>query len=239
MGRPERPVNGPPHLESLALYLRSYRDNAGVTYEEMAQHVDASPATLKRTAAGATVPKWGRVMQFHYAILRNRGRTLDEFSIKEGLRDRWIMARREERGTLEVEKITPEKVISSDELKYALWTLYERAGAPPLRAVQARSGGEMLLPLSSLSRIASQQTIPADNQQMIAFLRGISFVRANKRWCDRWIEARIRATSLGESSYVPKFVPGARRIEHIRPHRTKPWTAGAARGIQLGETGAG
>ncbi|MFJ9059938.1 helix-turn-helix domain-containing protein [Streptomyces sp. NPDC102409] len=206
MGRPERPVAGPPHLESLALYLRTYRAVAGVTYEEMAQHVGASPATLKRTAAGATVPRWDRVAEFQSAIRQINDVALykveetipshpDSHRVREALHSLWINARREERGTLDVMRVVPETVGNPAELRYALWALYENAGAPPLRTVQAR-GGELLLPLSSLTRIVNQKTIPADDQQLVAFLNGLGLRRTSEMWNGRWIEARARVTSL-------------------------------------------
>ncbi|MCY1676889.1 helix-turn-helix domain-containing protein [Streptomyces sp. SL294] len=204
VARPERPVIGPPHLESLALYLRSYRDKAAVTYEEMAQHVDASSATLKRTASGKTVPKWAKVEQFHRAIRKTNDIRLytldpaaqppDYLRVRSALIDLWTQARREERNTLDVTPIRPEDVTNTASFKYALYALYESKGAPPLREVQAW-GGETFLPLSSLARIVSKQTLPADDRQLVALLYGLGRGRVSNEWRDRWLEARARANA--------------------------------------------
>ncbi|MGW8863372.1 helix-turn-helix domain-containing protein [[Kitasatospora] papulosa] len=203
-------MTGPPHLQSLALYLRSYRDKAGVTYEKMAQHVEASPATLKRTASGKAVPKWAKVEQFHHAIRMANDVYLytadpeaqhpDHLRVRSALVDLWTWARREERRTLEVTPIGPRDVTNVATLKYALYALYESKGAPPLREVQARGGGETFLPLSSLARIVSMQAVPADDRQLIALLSGLGRGQVGDGWGDRWLEARARATAPGAES---------------------------------------
>ncbi|MFB6429169.1 helix-turn-helix domain-containing protein [Streptomyces microflavus] len=248
MGRPERPVTGPPHLESLALYLRAYRATAGVTYEEMSQHVDASPATLKRTAAGTKVPRWDRVAQFQHAIreindvaLYKVDETLpgspDSHRVREALHTLWTYARREERDTLEIKKVAPETVGNPAELRYALWTLYETAGAPPLRTIQAR-GGELILPLSSLARIVSQEAIPADDQQLIAFLNGVG--RTSPTWHGRWTKARTRAISSRESSQMLQHAPDADRDRDFPSSRQIRFShAKINRKIRLGFTRTG
>ncbi|MGW4221788.1 helix-turn-helix domain-containing protein [Streptomyces bacillaris] len=250
MGRPERPVTGPPHLESLALYLRAYRATAGVTYEEMSQYVDASPATLKRTAAGAKVPRWDRVAQFQDAIREINDVALykvdealpgppDSHRVREALHTLWIYARREERGTLDVKKVAPETVGNPAELRYALWALYEIAGAPPLRTIQMR-GGELILPLSSLARIVSQEAIPADDQQLIAFLNGVGRRETSPTWHGRWTKARARVISPREASKMLQHAPDADRDRDFPSSRQNRFShAQMNRQIRLGFTRTG
>lgn len=250
MGRPERPVTGPLHLEHLALYLRAYRAKAGVTYEEMSQYVDASPATLKRTAAGAKVPKWDRVTQFQDAIREINDVALykvdeelpgppDSHRVRETLHTLWTYARREERDTLDVKKVAPETVGNPAELRYALWALYETAGAPPLRTIQMR-GGELVLPLSSLSRIVRQEAIPADDQQLIAFLDGVGRRATSPTWHGRWTDARARATSPKEASKMLQYLPDADRDRDVISfHHARVSRARMNREIRLGPIMAG
>ncbi|ROV64463.1 XRE family transcriptional regulator [Streptomyces globisporus] len=223
-------MTGPPHLESLALYLRAYRATAGVTYEEMSQYVDASPATLKRTAAGAKVPRWDRVAQFQDAIREINDVALykvdealpgppDSHRVREALHTLWTYARREERGTLDVKKVAPETVGNPAELRYALWALYETAGAPPLRTIQARGSGELILPLSSLARIVSQEAIPADDQQLIALLNGVGRRETSPTWHGRWTKARARAISPREASRMLQHAPDADRDRDVLSFR--------------------
>ncbi|MGW4802553.1 helix-turn-helix transcriptional regulator [Kitasatospora sp. NPDC004272] len=65
MGRPERPVTTEgTHLAELALWLRSERHRAGVTYRVMAAGTGYSVSTFSRAAAGNLVPT-DRVVQLY------------------------------------------------------------------------------------------------------------------------------------------------------------------------------
>ncbi|MDA4893425.1 helix-turn-helix transcriptional regulator [Streptomyces sp. MS2A] len=168
MGRPEKIPAGPPHLQRLVRYLRDLRATESVTYEEMADRTNVSAATLKRVASGTTVPRWPRVMQFCTAASSGPVRV----KIVHDAHQLWARARMEQRGTLHLKTPRPEYIADQADLSLALYTLYEYDGAPPLRYVQERAGGTVHLPLSTLARIVSRQTLPADSQQFSAFLRG-------------------------------------------------------------------
>ncbi|MFI0813550.1 hypothetical protein [Streptomyces echinatus] len=88
------------------------------------------------------------------------------------LHDLWVKARMEERGTLKLKKPNLRYVADSADLSQALRALYEYAGAPSLREIQQHSGEPLHLPLSTLARIVNRETIPADERQLVALLRG-------------------------------------------------------------------
>lgn len=173
MGRPENPLTGPPHRQALARYLREFRASSQVTYEEMAAlYPNASAATLKRTASGENVPRWPRTLDFCVACFAATSVDPRPVPDTEKLRGLWLKARMEERGALRLKKPRPEYIADQADLSQALSALYEHAGAPPLREVQARAGGAVHLPLSTLARIVGREALPADERQFLAFLTG-------------------------------------------------------------------
>ncbi|MDX3772357.1 MULTISPECIES: hypothetical protein [unclassified Streptomyces] len=193
MGRPENPLAGPPYRRKLALHLRTA---ANVTYEQMASAADASAATFKRTASGVITPKWSRVSEFCLAIHRAEN---PESRVPKGyfeLRDKWVVARMEQRGTLYLKQPRPEYIVDKADLSHALYALYEHTGAPPLRDVQERAGGPEHLPLSTLARIVRRQTLPADTNQFIAFLRGCSV--HERPLYEKWLKAWSKVVSEAE-----------------------------------------
>ncbi|MFJ1958797.1 helix-turn-helix domain-containing protein [Streptomyces microflavus] len=212
MGRPEKPLTGPTQRVELARYLRYARDAAGVTYEEMARQVAVSPATLKRTASGATVPKWDRVAEFLNALRRaNRG---SQYGIRMHVHHKWKQARMEERGTLHLKRPDPESFADHADFRMGLYVLYERAGAPPLRVVQEK-GGAIYLPLTTLTRIVHQKTLPVYRQQLIAFLHGCGtrWERGEKMW----VEAYARVTTPGADQEAGRQVLSFTRPVEVGP----------------------
>ncbi|MET7312300.1 hypothetical protein ACWD7C_36650 [Streptomyces sp. NPDC005134] len=104
----------------------------------------------------------------------------------------WVKARMEQRGTLQLKKPRPEYIADRADLSHGLYALYEHAGAPPLREVQERRGA-VYLPLSTLARIVGRQTLPADEQQLLAFLHGCH-VDSEKQE-EKWVKALTKATA--------------------------------------------
>ncbi|KPH99490.1 hypothetical protein OK006_8437 [Actinobacteria bacterium OK006] len=93
----------------------------------------------------------------------------------------------EERGTLHLRSPRPEYIADQADLSHALYALYERAGAPPLRQVQQRGGEPIHLPLSTLARIVNRQTVPADQKQYSAFLAGCGVPSEQRpKWLAAW-----------------------------------------------------
>jgi hypothetical protein len=85
----------------------------------------------------------------------------------------WRQARVEERGRLvHLRAPRPELIGDEGDLSRALEVVWEQAGAPSLREIKDRSGNSLALPVSSAARIVNRDAIPADEQQLRAFLAG-------------------------------------------------------------------
>lgn len=203
MGRPENPVTAPPHLTELILYLRELRALADATYEDMAHEGDYSSAAHKRTASGNTVPKWNKVVEYVACCLMcgSDGYAVQEALNSGHLRQLWAKARMEQRGTLHLTAPTPRLIANEAELSLALQTLYERAGAPPFRAIQNRGGGPLHLSLSTLGRIAGRQALPLTREQLRTFLLGC---RVREERLPEWESTWMRVTRQFDSSLTIK-----------------------------------
>lgn len=76
------------------------------------------------------------------------------------------------------------------DLSAALRSLYEDAGAPPLRIMEERAGEYGALPRSSAHRIVNKQTVPHSHQQFQAYLRACDVPPDRwKEWEDAWSRA--------------------------------------------------
>ncbi|EKX65586.1 hypothetical protein [Streptomyces ipomoeae] len=190
MGRPESPLTGPPRRIALAAHLREMRDLAGITYAEMALHPLLIPeATLKRTASDrGGVPRWHRVEEYRDICIDLADKEVSWKVMTRGmqLRTLWVAARMEERGTLHLPRPRPQFVVDQADLSHALYSLYEHQGAPPLRELQELAGGAVHLPLTTAARVVKRQTLPADEKQYTAFLRGC---RVHDRRQPDWFRA--------------------------------------------------
>lgn len=167
MGRNEKPVDqSRPARGRLAVHLRGWRDAAGLTYETLARRTGLSPATLKRAASGAAVPRRTTVE----AYVEGCGGGQEAVRSADEL---WRQARVEERGRLaQLRAPRPELISDEGDLSRALEVVWEQAGAPSLREIKDRSGNPLALPVSSAARIVNRDAIPADEQQLQAFLKG-------------------------------------------------------------------
>ncbi|MGF0174559.1 hypothetical protein ACQF36_29890 [Streptomyces sp. Marseille-Q5077] len=103
----------------------------------------------------------------------------------------------EQRGTLHLKSPRPEYIADQADLSHALYALYERAGAPPLRQVQQRGGGQVHLPLSTLARIVNRETLPADQNQYMALLTGCGAPKEQRaKWHAAWEKAFPVSTAI-------------------------------------------
>ncbi|MFE2718906.1 helix-turn-helix domain-containing protein [Streptomyces mirabilis] len=218
MGRREKPVDhSRPARGRLAEHLRSWRESAGMTYETLAGRTGLSPATLKRAACGTTVPKRATVE----AYVDGCGGGQEALQAADEL---WRQARIEERGRLtQLHAPRPELISDEGDLSRALEVAFEQAGAPSLREIRERSGNPLALPVSSAARIVNRDTIPADQQQLQAFLTGCGVPPERHT---PWLAAFSKISSQ------PTGVPGAAsavndpwtNIEHRLPLRhSRQW----------------
>jgi hypothetical protein len=196
----------------LTALLRALKARCRLTFSELAdcaaqdESAAVSASTLKRAAGGHTLPQEHVVT----AYARACGATAEEE--REALK-RWRAARAEQRGILaSLHAPAVRSIRTPADLDAALTAAYERAGAPPLRAVQERAttgedDGSLLLPLTTLWRITRREARPATWKQCMAFLRGCGIhPRRMGPWCEAW--HRLHTTALTEQ---PAPAPAAQR----------------------------
>ncbi|MFF4307947.1 helix-turn-helix domain-containing protein [Streptomyces sp. NPDC001601] len=218
MGRTEKPVDhSRPARGRLAEHLRRWRESAGMTYETLASRTSLSPATLKRAACGNTVPKRATVE----AYIAGCGGDQDAVGAADEL---WRRARVEERGRLgQLHAPRPDLIGDERDLSRALEVVFEQAGAPSLRDIRDRSGNPLALPVSSAARIVNRDTIPADQQQLQAFLAGCGVPpERHTPWLAAF--AKISSQSAGLTGAMPAVdVPGsdAERRVALRQRRQR------------------
>ncbi|MFI8233931.1 helix-turn-helix domain-containing protein [Streptomyces sp. NPDC085900] len=204
MGRREKPVDhSRPARGRLAEHLRSWRESAGIAYEELASRTGLSPATLKRAACGTTVPKRITVE----AYVDGCGGGQEAVLAADEL---WRQARIEERSRLtQLRAPRPELIGDEGDLSRALEVVFEQAGAPSLREIRDRSGNPLALPVSSAARIVNRDTIPADQPQLQAFLTGCGVPpERHTPWLAAF--AKISSQSASLSGAMPAGdVPGS------------------------------
>lgn len=148
MGRREKPISQcSKSLGALATWLRAGRDEAGLTYHQLAARTDFSADTLARAASGCGVPQNLNVVT-SYARACGRG-------TKEAER-LWKHARRDEvraQGVLTGHRggahISVVKGFA--DLHSAIVDLYQDDGSPPLRSLDPRLGSVGRLPAVRLT----------------------------------------------------------------------------------------
>lgn len=205
MGRHQNPIDtSRPARAHLATALRRVREESGLTYTEMADRCTASAATLKRAASGTSVPKEWTVREYVKACTSLSGSM--PLNLVLPLHR---AARMEERGILTTLSAPDIHLISDErDLSRALEVLYERDGARPMRDIQDRSDNSYALPMSTLRRIVKRRTIPADEQQLLAFVHGCGDHDHDQAWKEAWakVTGTAAATALAPSAeWQPSF----------------------------------
>jgi transcriptional regulator with XRE-family HTH domain len=197
MGRPEKPLphGVPSALLNLVIWLRSHRREAELTYSKMAKLTDYHSTTLQRAASGHRVPRL-RVLEAYASVCgasRVQARRL------------WMMARYEAiagrlgpRAEVYYAPSRPELIRDMADLIPALVDLYERAGAPPLRALEQRAGTHGELPRSTVHRILHGKATPT-KKQFLAWIEACGVTSGTERlaWVRAWgriQEAELRKT---------------------------------------------
>jgi hypothetical protein len=205
MGRPEKPLpsTGQTALHNLAIWLRSHRLAAELTYSQMARHTRYHATTLQRAASGTTVPKLAVVE----AYARICGGNLDQ------AHRHWRMARYEASASRLGAKAEayyapsrPELVRDMADLIPAMIDLYQRAGAPPLRTMEHHAGSHGELPHSTIHRILHGKAIPT-KKQFIAWIEtcGITSGKDRVAWLRAWgrtQEARLRKAAAARTPHM-------------------------------------
>ncbi|CAL9668467.1 helix-turn-helix domain-containing protein [Streptomyces sp. enrichment culture] len=186
MGRREQPIRPcSKSLWALAAWLRSGREEAGLTYEQLAARTSFSPDTLARAASGSSVPRNVKVV-VAYAVACG-------LSAAEAER-LWKVARRDEAraaGVLNGQRSGLHISVVKDfaGLHSAIVEQYQNAGSPPLRTLDDRIGGHGRLPHSTVSRVLNGQSRPS-RPFVLAFAEAVN-IRPSEvaEWGKAWDRA--------------------------------------------------
>jgi len=212
MGRREQPIRPcSKSLQTMAAWLRSGREEAGLTYEQLATCTAFSPDTLARAASGSSVPRNVKVVLAYAAAC----------GLPETEAERlWKLARRDEAraaGVLNGRRGGPHISVVKDfaELHSAIVEQYQNAGSPPLRTLDERIGGHGRLPHSTVSRVLKGKSRPS-RSFVVAFAEAVNVRRSEvAEWGKAWDRADRdrRSTRIRRASRVPKEVQD-RLIKH-------------------------
>ncbi|MEV6179881.1 helix-turn-helix transcriptional regulator [Streptomyces sp. NPDC052015] len=191
MGRPEAPINYTiPELGKCAELLRAMRHSAGLTYTELADLTNYSPAHLKRAARG----EWTSsdvVRAYALACCVTSDSDMDlitevmalHFAASDMIKEAEQEARRS--------KVVPKPQYARDEadLSGAMRDAWARAGRPTSRFIETASRGQV--PRSTAHTITKGRNVPTDVRQYVSFLAvcGISDDELGP-WFRAWIKVR-------------------------------------------------
>jgi hypothetical protein len=186
MGRREQPIRPcSKSLWALAAWLRSGREEAGLTYEQLAARTPFSPDTLARAASGSSVPRNVKVV-VAYAVA---------CGLAEAEAERlWKLARRDEAraaGVLNGQRSGLHISVVKDfaGLHSAIVEQYQNAGSPPLRTLDDRIGGHGRLPHSTVSRVLKGRSRPS-RSFVLAFAEAVNVRRSEiAEWGKAWDRA--------------------------------------------------
>ncbi|MFC9948518.1 MULTISPECIES: helix-turn-helix domain-containing protein [Streptomyces] len=186
MGRPEKPIRTlNPYLMVLATYLRETRDEAGLTYAELAARTRLwSATTLQRAASGERIPRL-EVVEAYVLACGPRS--------AEKARRLWRQARSYEHGADYTNAPRPRLVDSAADLRTALRATYYKAGAMPLREMERRAGLGRL-PRTTVRRMLDGATM-LNQEQLRSFLMVCDVPeRDHQDWLDAWTRVWKRNT---------------------------------------------
>ncbi|MEV8327002.1 helix-turn-helix domain-containing protein [Kitasatospora sp. NPDC056731] len=152
MGRQEKPIAATePALGRLAALLREQREEAGLTYRQLADRTNYHPTTLQRATSGRTMPNWEVVE----ALTRACDGDLKAARRKWTLANYWAHVPRPS-GTQRraPRRLNPEQVDSLADLRRAMHEMRRKADWPSLEELdrRARAGGGRL-PSSTLALV--------------------------------------------------------------------------------------
>lgn len=199
-------------MGELALWLRSQRRRAGMTYGQLAALAGYSATSLSRAAGGEKLPS--------LAVVEAFARGCDGDPRKAAAL--WRRARYAAHQKTDDEgqvAMLPDYIRDFAQLRAALLDLYRRAGSPSLRQLEAtadgRHGG---LPRSSVNRLLRGQAIPR-KELLIAFVRACGATGGVETggWEGAWEGAWERANQTADyDRALRRGVSGGDEEEQIR-----------------------
>ncbi|MFV8133187.1 helix-turn-helix domain-containing protein [Streptomyces syringium] len=196
MGRPEKPIRALNlQLLMLAQYLRKTRNEAGLTYAELAARTrhTCSATTLQRAASGERIPRLEVVEAYVLAC---------GLPSAERARRLWRHARSYEHGANYTNAPRPRLVESAADLRAALRATYYKAGAMPLREMERRAGLGRL-PRTTVRRMLDGTTM-LDQEQLRSFLTVCDIPeRDHQDWSDAW--TRVWKRNTVDKTYDRRF----------------------------------
>ncbi|MFF6642168.1 hypothetical protein ACFY83_33735 [Streptomyces althioticus] len=230
-GRGSTPAPGRHHLR-LVGHLISLKERSGCSYARLASNSRTMGGTDGAGSVSATTLK--RVVDLAQGVPVERAvtayvRACGVGGEEEALR-LWRAARAESRGRLAgLRAPHVDGIRTRADLAAALAAVYEHAGAPVLRVLQARAAdagiaGHVLLPLSTVWRTAGRRGLPATWKQCAAFLRGCGVPAQHMgRWEEAWERAVAGRTAVRGRS-LSRPVPGALVRRGRMPSPVINWT---------------
>ncbi|MFE0916077.1 MULTISPECIES: hypothetical protein [unclassified Streptomyces] len=207
MARPEKQIDHTiPELASLAIFLRNERAKANRRYAVLAQGAEVSAATLKRAAAGASLPAWRTVYEYLRACynlqaqepvyVRVDGATFftdfypasftEAVSTASRLWHCAWGAVKEAQEARPCPMPTCRFVFDEADLVARLRELHRWARSPSVHVMEKRAGEYGMLPHSTAHRILQGKTIPGHVLQLEAFLRACELPQS--QW-PAWVAA--------------------------------------------------
>ena len=173
------------NLGELALWLRSQRQNSGLTYAQLAALTGVSPSSLSRATKGDRTPSLAVVEAFA------DGCRADKRKAATLWRDARYTAVQRPGPMNEQVPMLPQYIRTFVQLHAAMVELYRKAGSPPLRRLESSAAGRHgRLPRSSVSRVLRGQAIPR-KELLVAFVQACTPSRRvdTDVWVAAWEQA--------------------------------------------------
>jgi len=186
MGRREQPIRPcSKSLRTLAAWLRAGREQAGLTYQQLAACTPFSPDTLSRAASGKHVPR-----NVEIVVAYAGGCGLPEADARR----LWKLARRDASRAAHVlngqrSGLHISMVKDFADLHSAIVEQYQNVGSPALRKLDERIGGHGRLPHSTVGRVLNGQSLP-QRPFVLAFAEAVNVRKSEiAEWAKAWDRA--------------------------------------------------
>ncbi|WP_374117015.1 helix-turn-helix transcriptional regulator [Streptomyces sp. MNU76] len=191
MGRPEKPVVAcSTPVRTLALWLRTQRGRAGLSYAQLAAKCGCSASKLSRAASGAVVPALSTTEAWAKACGADPGRA----------KSLWRKARAAAwKGS--ASRLQLDLVRDFNDLRTAMQALRTQAGVLSLRDLE-RLAGPGKLPRSTLHTILSGESRPSLGH-LCAFVAACGIAPAHRHeWVHAWNRANAHRWSRRGGGYM-------------------------------------